>query len=449
MSRALLRCLCVLLFVGLSGLLRSAETQAPAPQRLSLNLPSITLGTFLSIVSKQTGMKLVTSAELAKTPLSVYLPDVTPREALNAICDAYDLYYEQIEGTDLYVVRRSDTAFFRLEHIDAKDIQEVIAILLGGQVGATTATTTATGGVAAGVTIDEKNNVIAVRGSRTRIEKVRRMLEEIDRTPPQVLIEAVLVELTDQAEKELGIRWDVIGTFRGAARKTRLPFRKAFVSEDEEEEDAWIFGFVNFQDFLAELRMMERNGLAKILASPRVTAVDKKEALIKIVANMVIAKKLTYESEEVELVTEEPIYAEVGVVLKTLPRIHPDGRVTLLVEPSVSTASRSTFVEEAVDTFDRSATTTVVCTDGEMIAIGGLLRTDETVTLRTLPYISGIPLLGKLFTRKDRNYRRTDLVVFLTPTLLNTERIAENVEKERARVTNKENELRRRLGDRD
>lgn len=397
---------------------RPAAADSRQADRITLNLPGVRLGTFLKIVAEKSRMKIVTTAEIAEKTVRVYLPDVTAEEALEAVCAAYDLHWEKPEGMDILIVKELATDFFSLEHADAKDMREVVATLVGQ------------GGK---VSFDEKNNVIAIESSRRSIEKVRAMVREVDKAPRQVHIEATIVELNEDAEKQLGIRWDVSGMARGGARLSKLPFSDAMVSVSE-DAGAWTYGLISFQEFLVKLDLLERKGMAKVLATPRITAIHGTEAEIKITAHQVVAERLTRESEGLELVATEPVYADVGVVLKIVPRIHPDGKITLSVEPSVSTSARSAFFEESVDTFSRSAKTTVLVADGQTIAIGGLLREEESETVRRVPVLSRVPLLGRLFTHRDTVSQTSDLVVFLTPRLLDAERIQQDVAECKSRI---------------
>ena len=426
----------------------SGQANAEKPAKLDLDLPSVTVGTFLKALTEGSDLKLLTSAELAAEKVAVYLPSVTAREALDAVCAAHGLEVQELEGTNILIVKRAaeyvetmDTAIFRLEHIDAEDVEPVVLAVLG-ITGGGTATRA---GLAVTAGIDKKNNVIAVRAPRKDLEAVRDMIAQADVMRGQVLIEAVLVELSEDAERKLGIKWEPIAGYTGPSRLTKVPLRGGWVSTAE-DADAWEYGRVSFQEFFIRLEALQSEGEAKILASPRITTIDGKEAEIRIVNNIVVATEINFQTGEVDVITEEPVTAEVGVILKTTPRIHRDGSVTLVVEPEVSTASTSAFFgEEFVDTFKRKASTTVLLGDGETIAIGGLLRDDETEQITKVPFLGNVPFIKPLFTHKRTVVAKTDLVVFLTPRLLNSERILEDTEahETRLRELQEEREARR------
>jgi len=400
------------------------QPQGQAQDRMTLDLPSVPLGTFLKVVTEQSDLKLVTSSELAQKPISVYLPDVSPREALDAVCAVYAL--EAAESpSGIIIIKEKEApaaveqaAAFKLEHVAVKNLKPAVAAMLSEQ---------------GRVDVDEATNVLAVRGSDSDIARVRELVSTVDAAPRQVRIETIVAEVSGDAERKLGIMWEPVVSYQGPVRKTKCPFSGEWVDVSE-DPDAWTYGLVSFQDFLIRLEAMETDGSAKILATPRITTLDNKAAEIRIQSHIVVATKLTRETEGLDLVTEEPIYADVGVVLKTTPKIHPDGKITLTVQPEVSTAARSSFFEEAVDTFIRTATTTVLLEDGQTIAIGGLLRTDQDQEVKKIPWLSDVPYLGLLFTHKRTLSGKTDLVVFLTPQLLTAEGISEDVLEQKARL---------------
>jgi general secretion pathway protein D len=107
--------------------------------------------------------------------------------------------------------------------------------------------------------------------------------------------------------------------------------------------------------------------------------------------------------------------------------------VTMMLEPTVSSAQRSSFFpDEAVDTKQRTAKTTVMVKDGETVIIGGLLRKDVVDTAFKVPILGDIPLLGQLFRKSIKSETRTEVMVFLTPRILGAEslqRMSQDMEK--------------------
>jgi type II secretory pathway component GspD/PulD (secretin) len=395
-----------------------AQPAAVQPDaRSDWNFPSVPLGAFMKAVSEKGNLKLVCDVKLAKTPISVYLPSATAQQALDAVCDANGLYYESQPDSGVMVIREQESAFFKLQHADTKSLKDALTTMAGDK---------------GKVSFDDKNNVVAVKGRPQDIKHIREMIANVDREPRQVLIEATFAELTDKALRDLGVKWKVNASLTGASRETAFPI--GYFKDDVDKAREWGMGRLSFADASVQLEAMESEGKATVLAKPRIMALDGREAQIKITTNTVIATKLTRQSTGQELVTEEPVYAEVGITLKTTPRIHPTDKITLMVEPSVSTASQSPFFKSAVDTFSRSAVTTLVVEHGQTVVIGGLLRREENEITQKVPVLGNLPLVGNAFTHRHKDHEKRDLVVFLTPRILDKQASELEAAKAKARV---------------
>lgn len=482
MSVAIRRTVVALLVGSIAALGADPPTPAPVQAgRATINFPppGVTLGAALKAISELSGMKLVTSADLAKKPVSLYLPDVTGEEALNSICEVYELHYERQTQTGLVVVKQLDTAVFLLKSANASEVKDVAMALIGDEAGQE-------------VEIDKKNNVLVVRGTRPGIakieqflaqvdgrprrgsayfalehveaediksiveallgesgraqvdaknnliaveavdgdiEKVRELIRDIDVPARQVLIEAMIVELNDNAEKNLGIQWNAAAEVTGALRYTKFPFSSDTFWSDSDDDGEDQYGTVSFKDFAVGLEALEEDEEANILASPRIRVLDRKEAEINITTKTPIGVQTTTTSEGGGARVEETQYEEVGVSLKVKPYIHSDGTITLTVEPSVSSASKTSLEGiDGVETFQRTASTTVVVADGETIAIGGLLQEDKKEIVRKFPVLGDLPLLGRLlFTHTTTASDKKDLVVFLSLHIVETKRSAERI----------------------
>jgi len=152
---------------------------------------------------------------------------------------------------------------------------------------------------------------------------------------------------------------------------------------------------------------------------------------------MAVAPKITETPEAGRIVTEYE-YRDVGVSLKVVPHVNSEGTIILEVEPTVSSATPSTVFKDAVDTNERTAKTKVMVKSGETLVIGGLLRQD------TIDKKTKVPVLGDifpfLFSRKDKQKGKTDLVMFLTPRIITAEEAKQLSEQEKKRMETKDKE---------
>ncbi|MCX8082228.1 MAG: hypothetical protein N3D17_02350 [bacterium] len=395
------------------------------------------LGLVLQSLSKLTGIKLITSAELAEKPISAYLEDVSSEEAVDSILKANGLYREKISGTDIYMVKvsgetvsplKSETFF--LQYAKAEDLGKVLSTLISsnGQ-----------------MVIDSRTNSITIRETPELFEDIRKIIISLDKTVPQVAIEAILVEMATDSLKYLGIKWNVEGSWFGPAIDTSFPWEESYSREivsprrgtmtTATQSPQFTLGTLSFAELTANLKILEDKGQANILANPRITTLNDSPATIKITKNMAVAPKIT-ESMEGGRITTEYEYRDVGVSLKVVPHVNAEGVIILDVEPTVSSATQSSVFKDAVDTNERTAKTKVMIKSGETLVIGGLLRQD------TIEKKSKVPVLGDifpfLFSRKDKQKGKTDLVMFLIPRIITGEEAKVIAEQEKKRMEEQE-----------
>ncbi|HOL21308.1 MAG TPA: secretin N-terminal domain-containing protein [bacterium] len=395
------------------------------------------LGLVLQSLSKMTGIKLITSAELAEKPVSAYLEDVSGEEAIDSILKANGLYREKIPGTDIYIVKvsgetvsplKSETFF--LQYAKAEDLGKVLSSLISsnGQ-----------------IVIDPRTNSITIKETPELLEEMKKIVSSLDKTIPQVAIEAILVELTTDSLKNLGIRWNIEGSWFGPQIDTSFPYSESYTREvvsprrgtltTATQNPQFTLGTLSFATLTTNLKILEDKGEANILANPRITTLNDSPATIKITKNMAVAPKVTETIEAGRVVTEYE-YRDVGVSLKVVPHVNAEGVIILEVEPTVSSATPSAVFKDAVDTNERTAKTKVMVKSGDTLVIGGLLRQDTTGKKTKVPILGDI--FPFLFSRTDKQKGKTDLVMFLTPRIITGEEATVEAEKEKSRMEKQE-----------
>jgi type II secretory pathway component GspD/PulD (secretin) len=163
---------------------------------------------------------------------------------------------------------------------------------------------------------------------------------------------------------------------------------------------------------------------AKLVANPRISTVDHKEASIKVAKQWPIPQ-WTFNSDTGTWEVQGFDYKDIGIILKVTPHINQDNFITLDVDPEVSDSKDTvtfggggggTAQIPIVDT--RTASTRVIVTSGETLVIGGLVRTDEVTTKSGVPVLKDIPLLGNIFRHTSKQKISLDLLIFITPTVV-------------------------------
>ena len=122
-------------------------------------------------------------------------------------------------------------------------------------------------------------------------------------------------------------------------------------------------------------------------------------------------------------------FRDVGVILTVTPRINRSGTVSLDVNQQINTLIEFTLFDAPIIS-TREASTSVTVKDGQTMVIGGMIKDDKTETVHKIPILGDIPLLGKLFRRKDARIEKTELMVFITPHVVYTDEDANRVTEE-------------------
>jgi len=309
-------------------------------------------------------------------------------------------------------------------------------------------------------TIDEANNALIVTDSALGLENTGRLIRSLDRVPKQVVIEAKLVEVSLDNSLDYGIQWSGYGEkngnyFGAGDAKTTMgtpglgnPSNVVALYDSKSPPGgmaaplgaatnasglgtgvnlpanivygAFRLGKVasNYM-FDAIITAAAKKGKAKILSDPKVATLNNKEANINITSQTPYTTSETTQSVP-PITTTKVVYLTTGIILKVTPTINSDGRISMKINPQVS--QLSSFIPLAgsgapgVDT--RSADTNVIVRDGETIVIGGLIHDSQSETAFKVPLLGDIPIIGYLFRKKSISRTRMELIIFVTPRII-------------------------------
>jgi type IV pilus assembly protein PilQ len=302
------------------------------------------------------------------------------------------------------------------------------------------------------VSVDDRSNSLIVTDSEDRLKMIESAIAQLDRPLDQVLINVILVETFEDLDRRLGIEWGgadgTFGTLTGASEATEWPFRtsapenagnlKGFFGDigNTFKDTAKQFNPTNnsgaiitsgtrdFTDFQITIRALEDASKLKILAKPKILALDNQAALIKISTNAAIGSTTVTEAGGAGTSSSSIERYEVGTILRVTPLINTGGRITLTVEPTFATVEPSAIVVspgtgETGDPTTRTARTTLMVNDGQTIALGGMLFSNQTNEDRKVPFFGNIPVIGKaFFTSNTKSIKDRELILFVTPYII-------------------------------
>ncbi len=364
-----------------------------SPGPVSLTIYNGSVGSVLDAVSGISGRSIVTDGDIKGT-ISIDIHDVSFETAMDTICRAKGLAYRDVDG--IIVVsggggstKSGDVEIYKLNYAKAEEVQKTLSALMtdGGK-----------------VAIDAVTNSILFSGSGLDGSKVRRAVKVLDVETQQVTLEAKIISIAKTDEKELGIKW----SWDGVPQNTT----------DDETNDTY-HGVVNFGAsyqfrFNAALNALFTAGKAKILATPRIITIPGKEASIFIGDHIPVQT----EKNDNGTTTTSTEYVDAGIKLTYTPFVSEDGMITSVVHTEVSTP---TLVSELKNykISSRTADTNVRMRNGQTLVIGGLINDEETRTIKKVPILSNIPILGELFKDRIHNKTKTEVMMILTPHLTN------------------------------
>ena len=271
------------------------------------------------------------------------------------------------------------------------------------------------------VIADKDTNSLLIVATAGDYEVIENALKKLDVIRRQVLVEVMLAEVTLSDDLSFGIDWfltarnNTSGTLNtlGALPASRTGTVGAFAPGLQ---------LVNLTggQIRAVLRTFGEDNRAKILASPQVMVLDNEKAEIK-VGDRISVQTQTQSGTTTTGVINSFQYLETGILLAVTPRINSGGLVTLEVNQEVSEANKATITaaNPNPDVSTRNAKTSVVVASGESIVLGGLIRETKSFDSTGIPLLSKIPLIGAAFGTQTFNRRRTELVLVITPKIVN------------------------------
>jgi type II secretory pathway component GspD/PulD (secretin) len=374
--------------------------------------------------------------------VSATLSDVTFEEALRAILSTTPYGYSRRGEVWTVGTLAVETRVVSLTYVDGEAVKEAIAPFLSDK-----GRVEALGAMANDqVTGPSPRSKIVITDIPDRLDRIEAVVRGLDQRPRQVRVEARMVETTVGHEALTGIRWNLDVSATGAAAPTTFPFRHdgapfaeyAPRGDDEAsgndatggreflpgeffptvQRSDFVFGIMDASTLGVAFQALRSDRDTDILSSPTITTTDGRKAQVLVGQQIPIPM---YERQQETGVLEIIGYQqqEVGISLDVTPHIGRDGEILMEVTPSTSDIVE--FIGQYKDrpvTATRIARTQVVVRPGETLAIAGLITNSEQDVRTKVPLLGDIPLLGNIFRHTDKRERKVELMIFITPTIL-------------------------------
>jgi general secretion pathway protein D len=336
-----------------------------------------------------------------------------------------------------------------LKHGKAEDVAKVLNELVG-QTASAAKPGQVTKPLFAGdvkVVADPATNALLITADPSDITAVGHIIDKLDVRRRQVLVEALLVEVSGDALERFGIEWmgNKGNVFGAQSFKNLAPVGKALADNAVAAPPAatgsvlaqavpagLTLGVVNNALSIGALaHAMESDSDSNVLSTPNILTVDNEEAEIVVGQNVPF---ITGSSASTGTANPNPFQTierkDIGLTLRVKPQISDGDTVRLEIYQEVSSidkAASTTVNSSDLITKKRSIKTVVVANSGQLIVLGGLMREDNSVSVQKVPCIGAIPLLGEPFKFTENQNRKTNLMVFLKPSIIKTVRDIEDI----------------------
>ncbi|MFH1155033.1 MAG: type IV pilus secretin PilQ [Pseudomonadota bacterium] len=266
------------------------------------------------------------------------------------------------------------------------------------------------------VSVDSRTNMVILTDVKDKIDQAREMIYRLDKVTPQIMIAARIVEVSKDFSRELGISWnlaslDVYNQELGGTYGYDLAMNYPVASSSGL---GYTFSRIAGTPFAlnAKLTASETKGDVKIISSPRILTLDNKKAKIK--------QGLEYaylERDESGLATVS--FKNIDLLLEVTPHVTPDDRISMNVYITKNDIDSVTDGVPSLST--NEAETELLVNDGNTIVIGGIVKTSSSKGKSGFPFLSDIPLLGHLFRSDTSKEKNNELLIFITPTIVQLE----------------------------
>jgi type IV pilus assembly protein PilQ len=377
---------------------------------LSIHSVKTRLYLLLAEIARKTGVNIAVDDSVRNREVSMSVDNLPVDEMIRGIASAYGLALSQVNGvymvsdgvpTDLAPYRLSGTESFRMKFIKAQVASGLLPTFLYSY-----------------LHVNEAQNAVVVTAPTQMLEKIRADFQKIDLPPPQMMVEALAVEVasTEDLAASLG-----------------LSFTDSWITASSDSGTGdFLYRTVGTlpEDFTAKLNALEAQGKARVRANPLMAVVNGQDADIFIGQTKFIKVEVTSFGGKQERIQG----VDVDVKLSVRPWTGGNGEITLTLEPEVSNISELDRETGMPVLSTRRAQTTVRVKDGETIVIGGLTQQQEYKTRTKIPLLGDLPVLGTLFRGTKTSRINSELLIFVTPHILtDTGRLKDAAEEQRLR----------------
>jgi type IV pilus assembly protein PilQ len=422
-------------------------------ERISLDFQNADIHNVLRIIADVSGLNIVTSDQV-KGNITIRLKDIPWDQALDVVLESKDLDKMAV-GNVVRIDAADKIKKAQDRKLESLKTEEQLEPLVTSVIPVNFAKASDIAGTIKGkevglvsdrgsITAEDRTNVLIVKDIKKNVDDIESMIKRLDKSTPQVLIAARIVQADNDFTRGLGVQWGGsfrnqsdrshfglsgvnTGPARGLFNTTVVPGTRPTWSTATVPQPSLAVNFPTNQaagfgitvgrlagsafDLDLRLDIGETIGTAEVIARPKIVTMDNKKAIIR------QGEKYPYvvRDDDGQLSTE---LKDIELVLEVTPRIAFDGSVNM--EISVKRNAIGSIVNSLGDPSiaSREAQTEVLVRNGETSVIGGIIEEEERTNVQRVPFLGKLPVVGFLFSGKTQDKSKKELLIFITPQIL-------------------------------
>lgn len=447
------------------------EERVYSGEALSMEFQDVEIRSVLDILAQFTDMNIVASDSVAGN-ITLRLINVPWDQALDIILKSKNLgkrengrvilvapatelaeqearELEAQQAVESYAPLR--TEYIRLSYAKAADVLTLISQGSGASGGSNTGNSNSSDNNTllsnrGTVTVDERTNTLIIKDVADSIENIHKLISKIDIPVRQVMIEARIVSATDSFSKEIGVRWGILSNgaannrslLVGGSNQTLADLKDFDIETttvngqtvsypsynisrpDNLNVDLGVanpagsiaFGLLSMSDVMLDLELsaLQADNRGEVISTPKILTADKQTAKVS------SGTQIPYQEASASGATTTS-FKEAALSLEATPNITPDGKIGLQLVITNGTPVRSLDGQVAIA--EDSISTNVIIEDGQTIVLGGVFKNRTTNGVDKVPFLGDLPYVGRAFRRDVRSNSKEELLIFVTPKLIN------------------------------
>lgn len=445
--------------------------QSYTGKKISLDFQDIEVRRVLQLLADFTGINMVAS-DTVQGNITLRLKDVPWDQALDIILKSKNLDKRR-NGNVIWIAPVSElikaeeeeakaiaqsvklaplqTEYIQLNYAKAADIEKLITDgknASNSRSGSNTSSSTDPLGDSVGsllsprgtVSVDPRTNTLIINDTSTKIDQIRQMIDLLDVSVKQVMIEARIVRATTDFTKEMGVKWGILSQgitnnnhlLVGGSDTTLWNLREpdddgkyTIERPDNLNVDLGVtsagasriaFGLISLSDFMLDLELsgLQADGYGEVISTPKILTADKQKAKVA------SGTQIPYQSSEgggVNAVSTTE-FIDATLSLDVTPSITPDGKVQMQLNITSDSPGAPTPTGQL--TINKNAVNTNVLVDnGETVVLGGIFEQQTANSQTKVPFLGDIPYIGRLFRKDIKSDNKRELLIFVTPRIVN------------------------------